>query len=150
MSESMTRNERLNLFYCIVVSLCWIHKRPVTLLDLFELLKLTQKQIRKELTGLEEQRRISKVPYRKDSNGRICAAWVISDNKKLPPEIRDMCQACGIRKAIESEGNKRFCKECFLGIDDQGRRITLTEAQEFELSLGYAIIRDEPPEYIIE
>jgi len=107
---------------------------------------MTEKQARKELALLEGGGRVSKVPMRKKENGRICAGWVIADRDKLPPEILDVCQACGERKASESFGDERLCLRCFKAVKHNGRRILLTTRQEVELSIYLATIVTIPNE----
>lgn len=135
----MTTDERIQFFYSVIVSLCWIRRRPVTLSDLKILFEetqfhaMTEKQIRKEIAGLERGGRVAKVPMRR--NGRICAGWVISDREELPVEIRDVCQACCSEKSLESFGDERLCLACFKAAKDRGRRVHLSARQEREMSM---------------
>ncbi len=145
----MTKVERTNLYYSIVLSLCWIHQRPITLPDLTGFLKMTARQLQKELRVLEEQGRIAKIPLRKKTNGRISIAWVIADNDRLPPEIRDVCQACGIGQAAENYGDERLCHRCFMAVKDNGHRISLTSDDEAEFSLWSTTIITMPNERIL-
>ncbi len=101
---------------------------------------MTQKQARKEIGYLEEVDRITKVPLRKEENGRICAGWSINDNDNLPIEIRNVCQVCGASKVFENYGAERLCEPCFMAVKDADGRISLTSQQECQLSLWYATI----------
>lgn len=136
----MTRDERIKYFYSIVSSLCWINRRPITLRDLTSFLDMTAKRARKELAALEDGELIAKVQVRKTSNGRLCAAWVIADNDNLPKEIRDVCQFCGVEKAVEIYGDERLCARCFSAARDNGDRIFITEEKEAQLSIWYVTV----------
>lgn len=142
-------NERINLFYAIVVSLCWMYRRPVTLVDLRSFLDNTNKQIRKELLGLEKNGRITKVQIRQLETGRICAAWVISDRDNFPIELKNLCHHCETREAVVSYGDDKFCEDCFRGVKIDGVWHSLTEYHEAELSRHYATIRENQTEYTV-
>lgn len=144
----MKQSERLQVFYSIVLSLCWMHRRPITLKDLTSFLRMTEKQARKEIARLEEVGRVAKVPRRSD-NGRFGAAWVIADNDALPPEIRDVCQACGVRKGEENCGEERVCLRCLKAMKYNGSRIHLSDADENELSIWMATIVTMPNEHTL-
>lgn len=126
-----------------------MHRRPVTLPDITGFIKMTAKQVRRELCHLEELGRIAKVQLRKESNGRLGAAWVIADNCNLPQEIRNACQECMVGTASQNYGAMRLCDRCFMAMKHDGRRIPLSESQEMQLSMWYATIVTMPNEHTL-
>ena len=140
----MKRDKRTKVFYSIVLSICWMRKRPITIRDLNEFVKATKKQIRKELEILESDERIAKVKIRKGSSGRLCAAWVIADNDMLPATIRNVCQVCGIQKADEKLEAERVCQSCFLAAKADVKRFHMDPTVEAEYSLWLATVYKTP------
>lgn len=139
----MTRaadNEFIKFFYSIVVSLCWIHKRPVKVADIEALIDLSQKRIRRALDRLERETRIAKIVQRNDVSGRPCVAWVVADRDELPKEIRNVCHNCGDRGPTEIHRDRQLCEACLVAVENGESRQQLTPTDEEELSMFYTII----------
>ena len=138
-----------DLFYSIIVSLCWMYRRPITMDDLGDFLDLSPKQILRMLTKLEERGRIAKIPQRKKDSRRPCVAWVIADRDNFPIEIRNVCQNCGAPNPTEIHRDLRLCEACFVAIDDCGRRLRLSSEDEEELSIYLTTIVTYPNEHTL-
>jgi hypothetical protein len=140
------KNDFSDLFYSIVVSLCWIKKRPVMISDLESFLDLSQKQIRRMLDKLERRCRIAKITQRKDDSLRPCVAWVIADRENLPASIRYVCQNCGVGSPSETYRDQQLCEACLVAVKHNERRVCLTPEDEEELSMYLTIISTSPNE----
>lgn len=146
----MTResnNDFINIFYSIVVSLCWIHKRPIKIRDIEDFLDLSQKRIRRALDKLEKEHRLAKIVQRNDASGRPCVAWVVADRDDLPIEIRNVCQNCGSRNPTEVHRDRQLCEVCLIAVEHADRRLCLSPDDEEELSMFCIIMSTNQNEY---
>lgn len=141
--------EHADLFYSIIVSLCWMYRRPITMVDLGDFLDLSQKQILRMLTKLEKRGRIAKIRQRRAESRRPCVAWVIADRDNLPIEIRNVCQNCGAPNPTEIHRDMRLCDACLVAVEDCGQRLSLSSEDEEELSIYLTTIVTYPNEHTL-
>jgi len=145
MGGNGTDSRKTGLFR-LVVALCLLEKRAVTIDDIQTLTNVSQKTLRYTLLTLEDEGRVIKTSVDLPESERSRTAWLpvgraVLENGRI---VRSECEICGKRpRAVRIRG-RELCRSCMRGFeDDDGHWIVLGSSEKTEATFSRLILQNE-------